>query len=118
MARLDQTPDQLYLLWDKLRCLGLHLRPLQAQRFTVPVKTIGPAPGEVGKSLFCLTRTPDGLVIHVRQVADVPCFASRRLPDPNEQVLNNETPEVTNVGRAVDRRSTGIKLQRLSVVGG
>ena len=115
MLSVDQPLHQRDLLRDEVGCFRLLHWGNQPKSLPILLENLGPLLCKRIQGQFCLPSPADSLVIHISQIAHVLNLSTCRRPNTTKQILNNKSPEITNVGRPIDRRSTGIKLERLPI---
>ena len=97
---------------------GFLMRGKAVEGRAVLVEPVRPAGGEFRQGDAGLLGITDGLVIHIRQVADMHGGGSAQLHDAAENVLHDKGAEVADVGRAVHRGAAAVETQPFSIHGG
>jgi hypothetical protein len=111
VAAVDERPDHGDLLRDVLDRAGLDLRDEQPEGRAIGVELVGPALGESRQGHLRRHRPADRLVVHVGEVADMLHLEAVDLERATEDVLQEEGPEVADVGRAVHGRTAAIHAE-------
>src|SRR3954468_12097600 len=114
----QQSLDQRHHLRDVVGGARIGRRLLDPQVLPILVKRIDVMPDIFPERLACLFGAVDRFVVHVGDVHDVKDLVAARLQPAPEEVLEQEGPEVSDVGVVVDRGTTGVerypaRLQRL-----
>jgi hypothetical protein len=108
MASVDEGLDHRDLLGDVFDRAGLDVRGQQAERKAVGMELIGPLLREVAQRLARGEGAADGLIVDVRDVADVLHLQAGDLEGAAQDVLHGEGAEIADVGRSVDRGSAAV----------
>ena len=115
MLSVDQPLHQCDLLRNKVgRFRFLHWGN-QPKCLPILLENIRPLLRKRIQGQFCLPSSTDSLVVYIGQITHMLNLSSCRRPNTTKQILDDKSPKVTNVGRPINRRPAGIKLQRLPI---
>ena len=108
VAAVDEGLDHRDLLRDMLDGARLDMRGQETEGLTVGVELIGPGLGESVQGLADCLGAADRLIVDVGDIADVLHLEARDLEGAAQDVLDGERPEITDMGRAIDRGTAAI----------
>lgn len=117
MTCLDQPGNHVDLSLDMFGGPWLLVRRKQTESAAILVKTIDPPVGDLTQTAAFSIGRSDGLVVHVREVADLQGLQSGDLERASEDILHDEGAEVPDMGRSVHGRSAAVEPEGLTVLG-
>ena len=109
VAFVQQHPDDAGHLGDVLGGPGIVIGRVDAQRRESGEKFLDEGRRVVVEGQPLGFGVADGLIVHIRQVHDMKDAEPGEAQCPLEQVLEDISPVVADMGDVVDRRSAGVK---------
>ena len=115
MPLFHQRGDHCNLLRDVLDRTRFDMRWQQSKFFAIVVELHRPTASEILEGFFSFLRISDGLIIHVRDVADMKGANPTGFQGAAQHILKHERPEVPNVRRPINGGSTAIETKRAPI---